>query len=409
MSYFKNINIQASDSPSIDAFGRWRVSETFTQFDMKQLHDGLDLFIDKEIIGTGTYSHDAALAESVLSTSATNDVVVFQTKQRFNYQSGKSQLLFWTFYNMGIETNVTKRVGYYTSATASPFDSGLDGFFLESDSITGEESVNVYRNGILRSSIVRSSWDDPLDGSGRSGITHDFDDNTIMSVDFEWLGVGRLRWYVVKDGAFVKFHELDYTNDQSVYMSSPNQSMRWEIRQSGAGTGTMYVICSSVNSEGSINLLGKILSDNLGTDGVSANTVGTKYALLGLRLNGNKADTLVDILDFSVLSTTLDNQVVELWLNPTVAGTFTYNSVNNSSIQVAKGDVVTSPSTTTVTGGTLLFSRYISSQSATVVDVDNAIRLGMSIAGVSDTIVLTTSPLTSNSDVYGSISWRELS
>lgn len=408
MSYFKNINVQASDSPSIDAFGRWRVSQVATQFDQKQLHDDLPLFIDKEIIGTGTYSHDSALAESVLSTSTTSDAVIFQTKQRFNYQSGKSQLMFWTFYNMGVEANVTKRIGYFTSGTASPYNSDLDGLFLQSDSTTGEESVNVYRNGVLRTAVNRTDWDDPLDGSGRSGVTHDFDNNTIMAVDFEWLGVGRVRFYIIKDGVFIKFHEIDYTDDQSVYMSSPNQPLRWEIRQSGAGTGSMSVICASVNSEGAINLLGKIISENLGVSSVNANTVGTAYALLGIRLKADRVDTLIDLIDYSVLSITADNQLIQLWLNPTVAGTFTYNDVTNSSVQIAKGDTAANPSTTTVTGGTLLFSQYISGQVSSPVSIENAIRLGMSIAGVQDEIVITTTPLTSNADVTGSITWREL-
>jgi hypothetical protein len=192
-------------------------------------------------------------------------------------------------------------------------------------------------------------------------------------------------------------------------MSSPNQPLRWEIRQTGAGTGQLQVICASVNSEGSINLLGKIFSENLGVASIAANTVGTRYALLGMRLDPNEADTLVDLLDFSVLASTADNQLLEVWLNPTVAGTFTYNTITNSTVQIAKGDTVGNPSTTTVTGGTLLFSRYISQQSATEIEIDNALRLGMTIAGVSDTIVLTTTPLTSNSNVFGTLTWRELS
>ena len=406
MSYFKNINVQASDSPSIDAFGRWRVSQVTTQFDAKQLHDSLPLFIDTETIGTGTASHSATFAHSSLATSASSDVVILQTKQRFNYQSGKSQLLFWTFNGFDVETNVTKYIGYYSTGTASPFNSDLDGFYLQSDGTT--LGLRVYRSGTNTGSADRASWDDPLDGTGPSGITHDFDNNTILAADFEWLGVGRIRFYVVKNGVFIKFHEFDYTDTTSVYMSSPNQPLRWEMRQGGAGSGSMNVICSSVNSEGAINLLGKIISENLGVSAVNANTVGTNYALLGIRLKTDRVDTLIDLIDYSVLSITADNQLIQLWLNPTVAGTFTYNDITDSSVQIAKGDTSANPSTTTVTGGTLLFSQYISGQVSSPVSIENAIRLGMSIAGVCDEIVITTTPLTSNADVTGSITWREL-
>ena len=47
-------NIQANDSPSIDSFGRWRVSNPETLFDSKQIFDNQPLFWDdQEETGTG--------------------------------------------------------------------------------------------------------------------------------------------------------------------------------------------------------------------------------------------------------------------------------------------------------------------------------------------------------------------
>ena len=201
----------------------------------------------------------------------------------------------------------------------------------------------------------------------------------------------------------------DHVLLDGTYMQSPNHSLRAEIRQSGAGSGTLRYICSTFNTEGALDTIGKILSSNLGTATVNANSVGTNYALLGIRLATAKIDTLVDILDYSILATTSDNQLVQLWLNPTVAGTFTYSAVTNSSVEIAKGDTTSNPSTNTVTGGTLLYSDYINSQQSFNIQVQNAIRLGMSIAGVQDEMVLTTTPLTTNGDVTASIKWRELS
>ena len=97
--------------------------------------------------------------------------------------------------------------------------------------------------------------------------------------------------------------------------------------------------------------------------------------------------------------------LIEVWLNPTVAGTFTYASVTNSSAQVAIGAVA---GTNTVTGGTLLASNYGTSQDVVVSTIQNAIRLGSTIDGSLDTLVITANPLTSNLDVLGSINWREL-
>lgn len=409
MSYLDNIEVEGlSDAALRDAFGRMRVSQVTTQLDIKQLHDDQPLFVDIVQGGSGNHSHSTTNAMTTLTTSAASDYVVAQTFQRFNYQSGKSQLMFWTFNNMGNDTNVTKSVGYFSTSTAAPYTANRDGIRLHNNGTTLK--LQVDRTGTSVANVDRADWDDPLDGSGASGINHDFDENTIMAVDFEWLGLGKIRFFLIKDGVYNLFHTLDFVGGghSLVYMSSPNQPMRWEIRQSGIGGGTLNTICSSVNSEGSINQLGRVLSENLNTSIVNANTVGTAYALLGIRLQTARVDTLVDLLDVSVLTTTNDNVLLELWLNPTVVGTFTYNNITNSSVQIAKGDTVGNPSATTVTGGTRLFSQYVSQQSATPIQIENAIRLGMSIGGTLDEMVVTATPMTTNSDVTASLSWREL-
>jgi len=253
-----SLPIRFGDTPNLDAFGRLRVSQVTTQFDAKQLHDNLPLFINEETIGTGSSAHSTTNAQNTLTTLAVNDAVILQTKQRFNYQSGKSQLLFWTFNSFDNQTNITKRVGYFTSNTTTPFNSVLDGFFLQSDGTN--ISFQVYRSGTNISSVNRSAWEDPLDGTGASGIAHDFDNNTILCIDFEWLGVGRVRACIVKEGEIIPFHSLDYTGTTSVYMSSPNQPLRWEIRQTGAGSGSFRTICTTVGSEGSIILIAAVSS-----------------------------------------------------------------------------------------------------------------------------------------------------
>ena len=411
MSIFKNIKTSYDDTFNIDAFGRLRVSELTTQFDGKQLHDALPFYYDIEEIGTGTAVHSTTNAESTLSTSASSDAVIVQTKQRFNYMTGKSALGFMTFRNFNNESSILKRVGYFNSNTTTPFNSDLDGFYLESNGILGGVDFIVAKGG-TKNTIAQASWDDPFDGTGKSKIDLDLENETgnlLMWFQYEWLGVGAIEFGFVVDGAFYTAHKEDHIGLDGVYMESPNHSLRYEIRQAGAGSGTFRTICSTFNTEGAVDQIGKILSDNLGTSTVNANTVGTKYALLGITLQTAKVDTLVDILDYSVLSITTDNQLIELWLNPTVAGTFTYNAVTNSSVAVAKGDTAGNPSTNTVTGGTLVYSDYISNQQSFNIQVENAIRLGMSIAGTTDTLVLTTTPMTSNSDVTASIKWRELS
>lgn len=409
MSYIgDSLGVFFTDSGNIDAFGRLRVSQISSQLDLKQLHDQLPLFYDTEVIGTGTANHSTTSASTVLTTAATSDAAIIQSKQFGNYQSGKSQQVLATFSGFAHDENVTKRIGYFTNRTATtPFDSNKDGLWLESDGNNYKAVMSL--NGVS-TAVNQSSWNiDKMNGTGQSGININWDLTQILIIDFEWLGVGRVRFGLVVDGLIYYFHEfLNANSGTSVYMLSPNQPIRAEVRQTGVGTGSMEFICATIGSEGSLNQLGKILSDNLGTSTVNANTVGTKYALLGIRLQSTKADTLVDILDFSVLTTTSDNQLIEVWLNPTVAGTFTYSNVTNSSVQIAKGDTAGNPSANTVTGGTRLFSTHVTGGGANTFNIVNAIRMGRAIDHTVDEIVITTTPFTSNSDVTGSISWREL-
>jgi hypothetical protein len=395
----------------IDAFGRLRVSQISTQLDIKQIHDAAPLFYDTELIGTGLATYDNTNACSDLSTSANADAVIKQTFQRSNYQSGKSHQMFMTFGDFHTQTNITKRVGYFTSNTTTPFDSDKDGFFLEN--ANGTVTFQTHKTGTQTNSLARANWDDSMDGTGASGIDLDFTKTQIVMFEFEWLGVGICQMSFVVDGQIHVAHTFKNANNLSdVYMSSPNSCLRYEIRQTGAGSGTFKQICSTVGSEGSLNEIGKILSDNLGSSIVNANAVANTYALLGIRLSTTDADASIDLLDINAIALTNDSFLWKIILNPTVDGTFNYSGITNSVCEIAKGDTSGNPSTNTVTNGTLLASGYIvasggASSGQLNTTISNAIRLGMSIAGVSDEIVLAVQPLAVNLDITGSISWRE--
>lgn len=397
------IKISNADSPSIDAFGRARVSQLTTQIDIKQVQNNAPLLIDRVTNGTGADSYNSVNSMSEMTTSASGDWVVAQTLQRFAYQTGKSQLILMTFDRFEVETNITKQVGYYSSSILTPFNTNYDGIFLKSET---NISINLGKSGSV-TSVNQSAWNvDKLDGTGVSGITVDWSKSQILAIDFEWLGVGRVRCGLVIDGMVFYFHEfLNANNTNGVYMKSPNQPLRWEIRQNGAGSGQFNYICSTVASEGAINEIGLKFSENLGISFVNANSTANEYALLGIKLNSAKLDTLVNLLSISVMSATNDDVLWTVRLNPTVAGSFTYNSVSNSACDIAKG---ATGGTNTVTGGTLLDSGYLQSENAIQLAIENAIRLGAKIDGTLDKIVFSCRPLSAGLDVYGSLTWREL-
>lgn len=403
MSYTPITSVGISDGPNLDAFSRLRVSQLTTLADIKNLKDKVPTLVDEVIIGTGTSTY---INSSVLmTTSANSDAVIRQTFQRYPYQSGKSHLIFRTFSGFQTQTNITKRSGYFSSSDVSPYTASLDGLWIESSG--GVISINVYNSGTATSTVAQSSWNlDKLDGTGASAITIDWSKSQILVLDFQYLGVGRIRWGVDIGGNVIYFHETLNANNTITYpyMASPNQPLRTEIRQTGAGSGSFREICSSINSEGSVNEIGITKTLNNGSTFINAGVVGTSYALLGLRLKAGYLDSIVKLLDYSALSVTNDDFLLQVVRNPTVAGTFTFADVTNSGVQSAIGATA---GTNTVTGGVVVSSFYQRQASTNITNIRDAVRMGVSIAGTRDTYVLCVTPLTANMDIYGSLNWFE--
>ena len=93
----------------------------------------------------------------------------------------------------------------------------------------------------------------PLDGNGSSKVMLDFTKSQIFVIDFEWLGVGCVRCGFMIDGILQLAHIFKHTNHiSSVYMSSPNLPLRYEIMKTkrNTNTGSIKTICAVVMSEG---------------------------------------------------------------------------------------------------------------------------------------------------------------
>jgi len=393
-------SVGIGDGINLDAFDRLRVSETETIFDSKLIYDAAPLFWDDvQTSGTATSTHSVNQASVTLGVSAsTAGVRTRQTFMRFNYQPGKSQLIFMTFVldKTGGGTGITRRVGYFDA------DNGL---FLEDAAGTYKLVRRSKASGsIVDDGIAQSAWNlDKLDGTGVSGINLDFSKAQILVTDFEWLGVGRVRMGFVVDGVIRYAHQFLNANNLSVvYMSTPNLPLRYELTNSGAGVAsTLECICASVMSEGGFQRNGILRhKDSAALTGLAT---GVKYAVVGLKLKSPYSATVL-IENVSALCTTVNDFAHwELIFNPTVAGTFTYSDLTNSTVQTATGT-----NANTITGGYELGGGYFSTNAPPTSAVENALRLGSTIAGVADSIVLSITPVTNNISAYGSITWREL-
>lgn len=391
------------DTPAVDAFARLRTSDPYTIFDSKQLHDKQLLFWDEALGGSATSVHAPADANTAMTVTANAaDYVIRQTKQKFNYQPGKSQLIFATFHSAQV-SGITSRIGIFDGTGANNLTPN-NGIFFEGN---GSLSWNIAKNGAITETITQSNWNvDPLDGTGASGITLDLSATQILLIDYEWLGVGRVRVGFVIDGLVYYAHYFNHANNNtfsSVYMSTPNLPLRYSIETDGTNGSTLDHICSTVMSEGGIEETGVLRSVGMGITHVDANASGITYALIGIKLKTAYSDITVTPESISVMTLTNDSFYWQLLLNPTIAGAFTYANVVNSALQVATGVTAN-----TVTGGTEIGSGYVSKSSADSSKLETALRMGSTIAGVLDEIVLVATPFSLNADIIGSLTFREL-
>lgn len=388
-----------------DAFGRQRISEPKTLFSSKLTEDAAPVdYDDQEVSGSGTSSTwNQNKAEVVMAVSDTTaGKRVRRTFQRFDYQPGKGQAITLTG-RMGAPTaGITREIAYASD------ENGL-GFRVDGDGISVFK--RTYINGLVQEEVKpQTSWNDnamlddadPLDGSGDSGITLDPSKVEIFIVDFEWLGVGSVRFGFVIDGKAYYVHRMVHANrSDSVYMSTPNLPITYSIENDGTGPAAdMAHICSTVVSEGGAEAVGKTGYISTASGTISANSAGTIYPVVGYRLKAANLGAKVEVASVSLLCSSNDDFEWLLILNPTVTGTFAYSDVTNYPIQRAVG------STATATGGTVLGGGFGNRQVPVSDTPYNQRYVGASIAGVPDEMVLAVRSLATNTVMRGGLTFR---
>lgn len=398
MAYIFNNEIKYSDSPNLDAFGRLRVSAVTNLLDIKHVYDKNPLQVNEITAGTATSIFNQEFARVRMSTSANNDLVIRQTKTHPIYQPGKSQLFEASFSNFQIETNVIKRVGSFASTTASTYNSIFDGFFLESNGVTNEISFQIWRSGTTVYSATTTVWDD----SEFDPSNFNWSDANLMQVDYQWLGVGRMRFGMMLSGLTIYFTEhTSANNETSVYMSSPNQPIRYEIRQLGAGSGYLDMICCQTSSEGSLNGLYSTVGV-INSTAADLNISGTKYPYIGYRLKQDYKGVTSQLSSLSVLNTSNDNYLLTVEFNPVLSTNPTWVDIPNSPFQrsIFNGTV-----TTTITSPGHIMSSLIgeagTSALSSVKFDDNQIRVGSNINGTLDEMWVCITPLSANATFLG--------
>jgi len=418
----KGFPITFADSANFDAFGKLRVSMPHTIFDSKTVHGKSSLFWSEAVFGSGaihfTNQGDASVT---LSATSANSYAIRQTRQRFNYQPGKSQLAMFTGILEPTSTAI-KRYGLFTSLTSAPFTPNL-GLYFETQTDSPTSIAVVQNNGsslVASVSAKREQWNiDKLDGNGISGKNLSLSAANIFLIDFEWLGVGRVRFGAVIDGQVCYCHEINNAGRvQGAYLASPNLPVRAEIRQSTNGSAnSLKMICCSVISEGGANFTGVTRGIDTGASsvGIDIQIPGNRRALIGLRLQSSKLDSTNEVLNASVVP--LPHQAAtycpyryELVINPLMdKAALTWNSVDsNSNLEYS----IAPNNNISLSGGTVITSGY--STLGQTIDLsgyrfEKFLRLGCSLDGIRDEVWLVATPLINNTidGFHGSLTFIE--
>jgi hypothetical protein len=410
MSYLFNDKVGFKDN-AIDAFNRLKTSNPFTLFDSQHRYASNDKWDTFGVTGgTTTFLLNESVVNLTVGVTA-GAKVTRETKRIFPYQPGKSLLVLNTFAFNTPKENLRQRVGYFGLTGGATFGTPYNGIYLEQNGLT--LSINLASGSLNQiTTINQSSWNgDKFDGSGSSGRTLDVSKGNIFWMDIEWLGVGDVRTGFFVDGKPVVAHIFHNDNvNPTTYMTTASLPIRYELENTAttASSSTMKQICSSVQSEGGYEGFARRYNvTKNGSNPTVLTTQDIQYPMISLRLNSNRLDSAVVPSNLSVVleqtaSNKPDTVQYRILLNPTLTGG-TWSTHFN-------GNVDYNVTATAVTGGTDIIGGYISSSGVLDINTINDFnfQLGRSQTGVSDTFVLTMTPINDGAQVYCDLSWFEI-
>lgn len=377
MSYFSSVKIQANDSPSLDAFGGWRVSNKDFRFD-SQLTYGIDntYFWDTLTTGTATVAFNSNQRAAVLTVgTAANEYAVLQSHYFPPYTPGRSQIAVPTFVIGSPVPFINKQVGYFDD---------YNGVYLQQNG-SGTLSINLLSSvsgSPVITSFTQDNWNkDTMDGSGPSGIDINATKIQILWIDAQVLYSGRVRCGFYVGGKLIYFHEFNHANVVDVpFVQSWNLPIRYKIRNTaGSAGGSMLAVCASVSSEGGGNLFEIPGIPSTADTGITPITVSTtRTPILSVRtrttFNSLLNRSIVVPVEFEVVNTGNNPVLVEIIYNGTLGGSPSFTNIDTTNSTLQKDVAANS-----ITGGSIIWSGYVFS---------SAVDKGSKETGIAEKVVL---------------------
>lgn len=392
-------DLSESDSPPVgrDAGGRARVSQITTLGDYKILNADRPLLIKTVGNGSGTFS-----GNTYNMRVESGQYLIRYSRIFHPYFAGKSQIVEDTFDKFGLEFGVIKRVGYFSSSPTGTYSTMYDGFWVESNGVSGTYYLKSERYGTPTVTVPWTEWD-----AYEEIKDYNWNNFTVNLYDFIWLGGATLNLYFKVGKRFLLAHAVNYAGTaQNVFIQSPNQPLRYEIRGVSGG-GDFRYICGQVGTEGSIEESGVSRSVDTGITGTTCGAIGTIYPIKGIRKLSTRRDIAVAIEEQSIFLTSTNDRVHwTLLLNPVLSAPATWTELVGDGVEHASGNGII----TVLSPGYELAGGYISTESVMpsgILKRNFLAYLGSDISNNMDEIWICAQPITANCTVYGTLAFKE--
>jgi hypothetical protein len=273
-----------SQFPSVyfDTFGRFKVASPFklSEYSSTQPHDYLRYHC-KKVAGSGTVTQDTSKAQSYLNLSTVSgDSAMFRSIRKIQYNKANAQEIFIIWRPDIGKENLVQEAGYNDDS---------NGIFWRK---TNKEMQIVLRSStsgsVIDTVFPRSEWDDPLDGSGPSGLAYDFDQakQLVFYFDFGWLSSRGFRAIIDVNGTFVLVKSYLISGMLTVpFMATANLPLTFKAYNTGttSSLSQMAMSCYAVQSSGSDFQEGPVRPVSL--NGIPVEVTTTEKIIAGIRIN----------------------------------------------------------------------------------------------------------------------------
>lgn len=366
MSYFNKIKLTGNQSGFGDQI-QVPLSPILAMSFEYNMVDNTEFWTLTETAG-GTASQSAAQAVMNSSTTA-NSVGAMRSVRPCRYHAGFGGQVRFTAKFSAAAASCTQAIGIFDAVgSTAKFKNGY-GVGYNGTTFT----LLHYRNDSTQS-VALTAADDPLDGTGASGMTFSPTAYNIWKIDYAYLGIGDIVYsiYYPTRKEFVEVHRIKTANTGTVPHSYMPNYYLWGYVDNGATTSDVTVSTSSMAyflAGPHANTENQQPNQSYYT---SAGSITTETQLFSIR-NKSTYTSLTNFIDIVLENMTANYEatanargIIKLVVNPTLDGSASWTDVNATD-SVVEYDTA---QTTVSAEGKVIFIAYTAGQFDRIDSVD---------------------------------------